>query len=168
MTVNLEALRPSFSEPVATNNDDGEVVFTDHMSKFIDDLISGIDTLTADLTALEEQVAIEDWHEVGAAGEPAFKNSWVSFDAGRALKYRIDGDHLEIEGSIKSGTSAGAVITTITDADSQPNANRFSVCATGGGPAGTGNLFLATNGDLRFIAGGNTAFSDCSARFYLG
>lgn len=48
----------------------------------------------------------ETWHMVGAAGEPAFQNSWANFAGGyQPLRFRKERGRVFIEGVIKSGGS---------------------------------------------------------------
>ncbi len=56
---------------------------------------------------------IDDWHEVGASGEPAFQNSWVNFDSNSAsAAFRKDGEGtVHIKGLVKGGTLSNAVFT---------------------------------------------------------
>lgn len=58
----------------------------------------------------------EAWHDVGAAGEPAFQNGWTNFGSSfQALRFRRRGRRVDIEGLVKSGatgfTSAATVFT---------------------------------------------------------
>lgn len=58
-------------------------------------------------------VPIEAWHVVGAAGEPAFQNSWVNYGSGygdAAFRKRPDGV-VELAGMVKSGTANGVIFT---------------------------------------------------------
>jgi hypothetical protein len=53
---------------------------------------------------------VDQWHYVGAAGEPSFAYSWVNYNAsaGGNMKLRFKrtpGGFLKVEGMIKSGTS---------------------------------------------------------------
>lgn len=58
------------------------------------------------------QVPLDIWHRVGTAGEPAFLNSWVNFDATRGARFRKYPDgKVRIQGIIKTGASATAAFT---------------------------------------------------------
>lgn len=50
-----------------------------------------------------EALTSEDWHEIGATGEPAFQNSWVNA-SGRTTKFYKQLDRVYIEGSVTTGT----------------------------------------------------------------
>lgn len=58
-------------------------------------------------------VAIESWHAVGGAGEPAFANSWVNngspYDAA-SFKKMPDGT-VRLKGAVKSGTASTTIFT---------------------------------------------------------
>ena len=56
---------------------------------------------------------VDDWHEVGASGEPAFANSWVNAVGGNATAaFRKDGEGtVHIKGLIKSGTLGSTAFT---------------------------------------------------------
>jgi hypothetical protein len=56
---------------------------------------------------------IDPWHLVGAAGEPAFQNSWVNYGgayAPAAFRKMPDGT-VRLRGTVKSGTNASAIFT---------------------------------------------------------
>lgn len=61
----------------------------------------GADNLESDLTA-----NVEDWHEVGDIGEPAFENSWVNAGGSEATAafYKDPWGLVHIKGRIASGT----------------------------------------------------------------
>jgi hypothetical protein len=55
---------------------------------------------------------IEAWHFVGAAGEPAFQNGWVSYDAARTMRFKKYPDgRVRLQGFIKSGTIGTTAFT---------------------------------------------------------
>ena len=56
---------------------------------------------------------IDDWHEVGASGEPAFQNGWVNFGGAEATAaFRKDGEGtVHIKGLIKLGTLGSHAFT---------------------------------------------------------
>jgi hypothetical protein len=50
-------------------------------------------------------VPMDTWHSVGAAGEPAFTNSWVNYGDARIARFRKDPlGKVHVNGLIKSGT----------------------------------------------------------------
>jgi hypothetical protein len=56
---------------------------------------------------------IEAWHFVGAAGEPAFQNGWVNYDATRLVRYRKYPDgRVRLSGCSRT-VSAGSVAFTL-------------------------------------------------------
>lgn len=50
------------------------------------------------------------WHNIGAAGEPAFQNGWVNYDA-RVARFRVEGRRCFLSGVIKSGVIGQAAFT---------------------------------------------------------
>lgn len=56
-----------------------------------------------------------NWHEVGALGEPAFENSWTSFDGGSTYsvpRFRMDHEGwVKLSGLAKSGVLGNAIFT---------------------------------------------------------
>jgi hypothetical protein len=72
--------------------------------------------------------AFERWHVVGAAGEPAFENSWA--DSGtvsnnRTVAFRLDGSRLEIRGNLRGGAIATVMFTL--PAWARPGTNTISL-----------------------------------------
>lgn len=58
------------------------------------------------------QVPLDIWHRVGTAGEPAFLNSWVNFDATRGARFRKYPDgKVRIQGIIKTGATGTTAFT---------------------------------------------------------
>lgn len=56
-------------------------------------------------------IPLDLWHNVGAAGEPAFQNGWVNYDTRIARFRKYDDGRVRLEGIIKSGTVATAAFT---------------------------------------------------------
>lgn len=59
-------------------------------------------------------ITMDTWHSVGAAGEPAFANSWVNFDTanyGSAGFRKYPDGRVRLRGLIKSGTIPAGVFT---------------------------------------------------------
>lgn len=54
-----------------------------------------------------------EWHSVGAAGEPAFENSWVNDTASgwQVTQFRRVGDTVEVRGAVESGTATSTIFT---------------------------------------------------------
>ena len=83
-------------------------------------LREGLERLTKRVTAtglrgvyVRPDGLVDDWHEVGASGEPAFQNGWVNFGGAEATAaFRKDGEGtVHIKGLIKLGTLASAAFT---------------------------------------------------------
>ena len=105
----------------------------------------------------------EQWHVVGAAGEPAYENSWAKYDTtfapGRFMKDAAGVVH--IEGLVKSGGVA-TIFTLPTGY--RPN---FKHRLDSQGNAGIGRMEIDTDGTVDYKAGGNTWFIiHCS--FFVG
>lgn len=64
-----------------------------------------IDDLVRRVTAMESQWrnVPEPWHNVGAAGEPAFQNGWVNYDVDRPVRFYRSNGRCYLEGIAKSG-----------------------------------------------------------------
>lgn len=66
---------------------------------------------------LNNLLAHESWHEIGATGEPAFENSWANVGGAddETLAFRKDGfHHLHFKGYIDSGTiTDGTTVFTL-------------------------------------------------------
>jgi len=62
---------------------------------------------------LAKFLSIEDWHEVGATGEPAFQNSWVNFGSPytTAAFYKDSFNRIHLKGVVKSGTVDTTIFT---------------------------------------------------------
>jgi len=56
---------------------------------------------------------VEEWHEIGTSGEPAFENSWVNFSAADATAafYKDPFGMVYVKGMVKTGTIGLAVFT---------------------------------------------------------
>lgn len=77
---------------------------------------NNFDTLAQEFPLSRKAMAIETPHVVGAAGEPAFLNSWVAFGSGYQTPrfWKDPMGIVHIEGLIKSGTpSATSVVFTL-------------------------------------------------------
>ena len=61
---------------------------------------------------------IENWREVGAAGNPDFEGTWVNFDTGahtKAAFYKDPFNIVHIKGLVKSGTLDTTIFTLPTE-----------------------------------------------------
>jgi len=72
---------------------------------------------TESVTAVTSNVAqaMDTWHTVGGAGEPAFQNSWVNYGSGQlSVKFRKFPDgRVRLAGAAKSGSGNGTVAFTL-------------------------------------------------------
>ena len=98
--------------------------------------------------AIARDITMDSWHLVGAAGEPAFQNSWVNYGAPEALagfrKYP-DG-RVRLKGLIKSGTANAAFTLPV---GYRPPTNTYFPISTNNG-AGTvyGNVTIGSDGTV--------------------
>lgn len=81
------------------------------------DIVNAIDRLRYSIENMNFDR--EEWHVVGAAGEPAFENSWTHYDGDAAaqwglVKFMKDANgFVHLRGLIKSGSSASATMFTL-------------------------------------------------------
>jgi hypothetical protein len=118
----------------------------------------------SDLATLVRQVQGSPVHRVGDAGEPAFKNGWVNFDAAgagaRDARFYRDHRRVYLEGVIKSGTINTPAFTLppgFLPAENQPAGAQIILPAVSN--AAFGALFIANNGDVQPAIGSNVYFS---------
>jgi hypothetical protein len=101
--------------------------------EFDTELVGGGGYATATFPYLP--VTMDTWHTVGAVGEPAFTNSWVSYDAGATFQvpqFRKLGDgRVEMRGTAKSGT-LGSSMWTLPVGYRPLKAQRFTGTMAGG------------------------------------
>ena len=96
----------------------------------------------------------EDWHEVGAAGEPAFKGSWI--DAGANPAFYLDSfGRVHLKGDLSTGTS-GTIAFTLPSGYTPSEVLWFVILQTGG--AAGASLSIATNGDVTIIRTASTVY----------
>lgn len=105
---------------------------------------------------------VEEWHEVGTSGEPAFENSWVNYALGHATAafYKDPWGIVHIKGLVKSGTIGTAIFTLPTGYIPALHLNYGSV---------SNNLFyrleINSGGGVVFVNGSNAWGSiNCSFR----
>ncbi len=110
--------------------------------------------------------ALEDWHEVGAASEPTFANSWVNFGAGAvtAAFRKLPTGEVYIKGLIKDGTvGAGVAMFTLPVGYRPPAYTTFAVRSN--------NAFGITAIRIDGVVAaevGNNAFHEISCSFMAG
>ena len=97
-------------------------------------------------------VQIEDWHEVGAANEPAFQNSWAN--AGGAndetAAFRLQGvNNLHIKGLVSGGTiTDGTVLFTLPEKYWPEKTLKVASMYVQGSSENSYQIELQTDGDL--------------------
>lgn len=117
----------------------------------------GAANLEADLSAM-----VEDWHEVGTTGEPAFQNSWVNYGGADATAafYKDPFGRVHMRGLVKSGT-VPAVAFTLPVGYRPPKSEYFATVAN----SAFGALDVGSSGDIYIRTGSNVWFSiNCSFR----
>lgn len=64
-----------------------------------------------------EKLAVENWREIGATGNPTFENSWANVGAGSptAAFYKDPFDIVRVRGAINSGTTNTTAFTLPTE-----------------------------------------------------
>lgn len=98
----------------------------------------------------------EDWHSVGAAGEPAFQNSWANYDTANfnaAGYYKDPLGRVWLRGLVKDGT--GPVIFTLP-AGYRPYRTEIHVCSSN---SAYGEARVNVAGEVVFQVGSNTWIS---------
>lgn len=103
------------------------------------------------LNRIFEWLIGEDWHEIGASGEPAFQNSWANEgSAGNetaAFKYRAG--MLFFKGYIDSGTTTdGTVVFTLPEGRRPNSTIRVSGMFVNGSSEISYQLEIQTDGDV--------------------
>jgi hypothetical protein len=90
--------------------------------------------------------SVEATHLIGAAGEPAFQNSWSNFGSGTATAgfYKDPWGGVHLKGLIASGTTP-AVIFTMPSGYAPSEISYFPVMTCGG----YGDIIVEPNGDVR-------------------
>ena len=109
--------------------------------------------------AVARDINIEPWHLVGAAGEPAFQNSWVNYGApeeSAGFRKYPDG-RVTLKGGIKSGTPGSTSVAFTLPAGYRPPKPAYAVVEVNG-PA-TGYVTIGTDGTV-VIRTGSTTWTD--------
>lgn len=119
-------------------------------------LFSELRTLVRDIskqfTVISSTLEIEDWHEVGATGEPAFENSWVNFGSSATVAafYKDPFGMVHIKGQVAGGTLDASIFTLPTGY--RPSENyRFATMQSS-----TGSVRLVVQTDGSVHTGGAT------------
>lgn len=90
----------------------------------------------------------ESWHYIGDAGEPAFQNSFVNFDANHRAAYYLRDSRVYLKGLIKGGALNQAAFTLPVGYRPDQEIRFATTCN-----AAFGSLYVGTNGNVQFEAG---------------
>jgi len=87
---------------------------------------------------------IEAWHEVGAAGEPAFQNGWTNFDAGfsTAAFAKDSAGFVHLKGTLQGGTFGLGFAAFTLPAGYRPEEDLFAPVAA------ARNAYILTTGEV--------------------
>jgi len=110
---------------------------------------------------------VDTWHNVGAAGEPAFANSWVNVDGGVWTLASFTKDnfgYVHIRGLIKSGTSIATTMFTLP-AGYRPE-KHITFVSKSNNAFGCGNIL--SNGTVQGTAGSTVDFGLDSIQPFIG
>ena len=102
--------------------------------------------------------ANEAWRVVGAAGQPAFQNSWVNYASGyTGARFKKDKENtVFVEGLVKNGS--GTIFTLPSGYRSTGGA---LIIPTVTNSNAIGRIDLASGGEVIFSSGNNAWFSIC-------
>lgn len=111
----------------------------------------GAASLQDDLSALVEAV-----HEVGAAGEPAFENSWANFAGGHQVAgfYKDAFGRVHLQGLVAGGTIPATIFTL--PEGYRPDTIHLFIALEGTG--GVGRVDVNADGTVDAIQGNNTVY----------
>lgn len=114
---------------------------------------------------LQGKVAGEEWREVGAAGEPAFANSWVNYDGSResAAFYKL-GDRVYLKGVIKNGSAVNTTAFTLPVGYRPAKELWFAVMSNGA----IGRLEVGADGAVRPATGSTAHYTLDGVSFRVG
>lgn len=100
------------------------------------------------------------WHNVGAAGEPAFAGGWVNFGAAYPARFRKTADGMVVlQGLIKSGALTAAAFTLPAGYRPADGAVYFATHAHNGAAYVHGMAYVLANGNVVPYVGGTAEFS---------
>lgn len=129
--------------------------------EFADNVQQNFDALAINVQSVTEGTS-EPWRVVGAAGQPAFQNSWVNYDASHQARfYKDPSGVVRLDGTIKSG-SVGGFAAFVLPAGYRPVQEQpFAVPSNGA----FGILLVEPTGEVYPFVGSNVAFNlPCSFR----
>src|SRR3982751_6286707 len=90
--------------------------------------------------------AMDTWHVVGSASEPAYQNSWSAYGSGYpGLHYRKTPDGRVVMAGLVKGGATGTVVCTLPVGYRLPAADTAMVVQMNGG---VGNVSLFANGNV--------------------
>ncbi len=102
---------------------------------------------------------------VDTSGEPAYANSWVTWSAGYAARFRMDPRErrwLELDGAVKTGTITAPIFTL--PVGWRPATAKIVPVSSNGA---YGELEIDTSGNVTPLVGSNTLFSLAGIRVPL-
>lgn len=110
------------------------------------------------ISQINKDLTPEDWHAVGAVGEPAFQNGWVNYgDIWSTCEFYKDQIGIvHVKGLVKSGT-INSVIFTLPVGYRPTHVSHFVALGNSTTPINTGLLY--PNGDVKQRTGSNGYFS---------
>jgi hypothetical protein len=112
------------------------------------------DTESVLQTASVAAQPLEPWHQVGTAGEPAFQNSWVAYDAARAVRFRKYPDgRVRLSGAMKTGAIGTVVFTLPTGYRPPPGSGPYDFIVESTAASNTGVIAIADTGTVTVNAG---------------
>ena len=133
---------------------------------FVHKIVMQVNSTIQVANAAAVQVSVPDtsWHEIGAAGEPAFQNGWVNYGGTNSTAaFRKDAfGFVHLKGTVKSGTLAAAAFTL--PAGYIPS-QMFNLCTQSNGTVCQVNVY--TNG-IVWLSVNNTALYLDGLTFYVG
>lgn len=101
------------------------------------------------------------WHNIGDAGEPAFANGWVNFDAIRIARYYKAGGRVYLEGIVKNG-AIGSVMFTLP-VGARPTIGGSALIYPVVGNNAFGVVFVDQNGNVTAVNPTSNVFVDLSS-----
>jgi len=118
----------------------------------------GSTNIAANAVTNAKLAANEAWRVVGAAGQPAFQNSWANYGSGyTSARFKKDiTNTVFIEGLVNSGS--GTIFTLPSGYTTTGGSMLF---ATQTNPNTIGRLEIATSGTVSMNVGSNVWFSIC-------
>lgn len=112
----------------------------------------------------------EDWHYVGAGGEPAFQNSWVNVSgAYPAMAFRLrEAGVVDLIGFIDHVTDSTAIITTLP-VGYRPSDLTFMIArgVTAASVSTPVSLGIEADGDIGIYGGGAVRYLQFSGSFFI-